>query len=363
MGQSKWAWGCALLLSLTFGGHVVAQQTVDPFGDVVEKPGSTPESIERPRVGGNASDSTGDARQRIERVLNQPLKETLDFTEQPLRDVATILAQTYDIPIQFDTKALDAVAASPDVEVSVKIANVTLRSALELMLKHAGAEGLTYIIDDEVLLITTLEEAETRLEVIVYRVDDLVADPTASESRSGAADFDTLIDVIVSSVEHESWQENGKGEGEIHAFPPGMIVISQTARVHEQIQRLLDDLRRGKAEVEKATVSEREAAAKRPMTRAIRIYDAALAEPQNRKVIQQALQQSVNWKTDGDEVADDDVFLHVLQDRVLVRHLPAVVRQVEIAVREIAPPMQGMYGGGGRGGRGGGGMGGRGGGF
>jgi hypothetical protein len=356
MGQSNWAWGCALLLSLTLGEQVVAQKAADPFGDVVKKASNTPESED-----GNASDSPGDARQRIERVLNQPLKQPLEFIEQPLRDVATILAETYDIPIQFDTKALDAVAASPDVEVSVQIANVTLRSALELMLKTAGAEELTYVVDDEVLLITTLEEAETRLEVIVYRVDDLVADPSAGESRSEAADFDTLIDVIVSSVEHESWQENGKGEGEIHAFPPGMIVISQTARVHEQVQRLLDDLRRGKAEVEKATAGEREAAAKRPMTRAIRVYDASLAEPQNRKVIQQALQQSVDWKPDDDEVADDDVFLHVLQDRVLVRHLPAVVRQVEIAVREITPPMQGMYSGGGRGGRGGGGMGGRGG--
>jgi hypothetical protein len=361
MGQNNWAWGCALLLLVAFGRHAVAQQPADPFGDVVKKPGSSPESEKRPHTSGNASDSPEDARERIESVLNQRLKEPLDFIEQPLSDVATILAETYDIPILFDTAALDAVAASPDLEVSVQIANVTLRSALDLMLKNAGAEALTYIIDNEVLLITTLEEAETRLEVIVYRVDDLIADPAMGDSRFDAADFDTLIDVIVSSVDHESWQENGKGEGEIHAFPPGMIVISQTSRVHEQVQRLLRNLRSGKTQVEEKRAGEREAAAKRPMTRAIRVYDASLAEPQNRKVIQQALQQSVDWKADGDEVAEDDVFLHVLQDRVLVRHLPAVVRQVEVAIREIAPPIPGMYGGGGGGGRGGGGMGGRGG--
>jgi hypothetical protein len=359
MGQSIWAWGCALFLAITIGGHTVAQEPADPFGDANQKRdivvGS--KSIHGGLYAGYSPD---DARQRIESVLYHRLKEPLDFVEQPLRDVAAILSETYDIPILFDTNALDAVAASPDVEVTVQIANVSLRSALDLMLNNAGAEALTYIIDNEVLLITTLEEAETRLEVIVYRVDDLVADSAMGDSRLDAADFDTLIDVIVSSIEHESWQENGSGDGEIHAFPPGMIVISQTSRVHEQVQRLLRNLRSGKAQVEEKKASEREAAAKRPMTRAIRVYDASLAEPQNRKVIQQALQQSVDWKTDGEDVAEDDVFLHVLQDRVLVRHLPAVVRQVEVAIREIAPPIPGMYGGGGRGG---GGMGGRGGGF
>ena len=72
----------------------------------------------------------------------------------------------------FDTAALEAVAASPDVEVTINISNVTLRSALELMLKEV--EDLTYIVDNEVLLITTEEEADTRLQVKVYPVADLV---------------------------------------------------------------------------------------------------------------------------------------------------------------------------------------------
>nr|MBA3480357.1 VWA domain-containing protein [Pirellulales bacterium] len=118
--------------------------------------------------------SEGEAERRIYSALRQPLREPMDFVEQPLRDVVTILSETYDIPIQFDTAALDAVAASPDVEVSIQISNVSLKSALELMLKNAGAEALTYIVDNEVLLITTLEEAETRLQVKVYPVADLV---------------------------------------------------------------------------------------------------------------------------------------------------------------------------------------------
>ena len=59
------------------------------------------------------------------------------------------------------------------------------------------------------------------------------------------ADFDSLIDLIVSTVEHESWMENGTGEGEIQPFPTNLsLVISQTQRVHEQIADLLEQLRR-----------------------------------------------------------------------------------------------------------------------
>ena len=62
---------------------------------------------------------------------------------------------------------------------------------------------------------------------------------------AASADFDSLIDLIVSTVEHESWMENGTGEGEIQPFPTNLsLVISQTQRVHEQIADLLEQLRR-----------------------------------------------------------------------------------------------------------------------
>ncbi len=58
------------------------------------------------------------------------------------------------------------------------------------------------------------------------------------------ADFDSLIDLIVSTVEFDSWMENGTGEGEIRPFPTNLsLVISQTQRVHEQIADLLEQLR------------------------------------------------------------------------------------------------------------------------
>ncbi len=59
------------------------------------------------------------------------------------------------------------------------------------------------------------------------------------------ADFDSLIDLIVSTVATETWAENGGGEAEVVAFPTNLsLVISQTQAVHEEIADLLEQLRR-----------------------------------------------------------------------------------------------------------------------
>ncbi len=42
------------------------------------------------------------------------------------------------------------------------------------------------------------------------------------QGAAANADFDSLIDLIVSTVEHDSWMENGTGEGEIQPFPNGV---------------------------------------------------------------------------------------------------------------------------------------------
>jgi general secretion pathway protein D len=59
------------------------------------------------------------------------------------------------------------------------------------------------------------------------------------------ADFDSLIDLIVSTISTETWAENGGGEAEIRPFPTNLsLVISQTQAVHEEIADLLEQLRR-----------------------------------------------------------------------------------------------------------------------
>ncbi len=68
----------------------------------------------------------------------------------------------------------------------------------------------------------------------------------APGSMGGAsmADFDTLIDLITTTIAPQSWDTVG-GPGSIEGFPTNLsLVVSQTQEVHEQIADLLDQLRR-----------------------------------------------------------------------------------------------------------------------
>lgn len=125
----------------------------------------------------------GDAEIRINSALQGPLTSVgLDFPETPLEEVIDFLRDEYNIPIQLDAAALDELGISPDDPVDVNLNNVSLRSAMRIMLKPLD---LTYIIEDEVLLITTEEYAETRLVVKVYPVGDLVIDKTPLQVGGG----------------------------------------------------------------------------------------------------------------------------------------------------------------------------------
>ena len=111
----------------------------------------------------------GTAEQRIFEELD---KEThLEFNETPLADVVGYLKDLHEIEIQLDTRALDGVGIGSDTPITRELRGVSLRSALRLMLKDLD---LTYVVKDEVLQITTPEEAEANLVTKVYPVGDLV---------------------------------------------------------------------------------------------------------------------------------------------------------------------------------------------
>ncbi len=98
-------------------------------------------------------------------------KTEIDFTEQPLIDVIDYLKERHGIEIQLDTKALTDAGLGSDTPVTRNIKGITLRSALRLML---GEMDLTYVIRNEVLMITSKTEAENLLTTKVYPVADLV---------------------------------------------------------------------------------------------------------------------------------------------------------------------------------------------
>ncbi|MEM9352925.1 MAG: hypothetical protein AAGA92_07925 [Planctomycetota bacterium] len=114
------------------------------------------------------------AEEKINSTLRDQIRGALTYIELPLSEVMDNLENEYEIQIEFDEAALEEIGASSDTEVTINIRNVSLRSALNLILRSPGLEDLTYVVEDEVLLITTEERANETLKVKVYPVADLV---------------------------------------------------------------------------------------------------------------------------------------------------------------------------------------------
>jgi hypothetical protein len=180
----------------------------------------------------------------IEQALATPTD--MEFTDMPLTNVLEYLADYHSqkfghrFEIQIDTKALNDAGIAADTPVTKNLKGITLRSALNLMLRDLN---LTWTIKDEVLLITTPEEAENHLTTKVLDVADLVV---CRDSKGKLwNDYDSLIDMIKSTVMPTTWDDVG-GPGSICPADVGAakaLVICQTYLVQGQIADMLAKLR------------------------------------------------------------------------------------------------------------------------
>ncbi len=253
--------------------------------------------------------------------IRRKLKERVNvkFSEAPLAEVLDTICGLADIPHFIDPRGLKNEGVDTSVPVSINLSHhpISVQSALDLILSQYN---LGWVIENEVLKITTSAAKKTKTKTVVYSVADLVIpipnfvsgynvglpsaireahmalgygggqastglplqfaqqdlQPTgvngsvlAQMGRSGMipsmgrgaqqqqftpgpggmggaalADFDTLIELITSTIDPESWLEAG-GEGDIREFPTNLsLVIRQTLEVHEQIAQLLEQLRK-----------------------------------------------------------------------------------------------------------------------
>jgi hypothetical protein len=224
--------------------------------------------------------------------IEAALETKVDFSiePEPLKDAIDFIAQRYQIPILMDTKVLEDASVDTSAEVKLPYSGMKLRDMLNLLLQQ-GSQPLSYVIEDSVLRITTVEQVRQYTYVVVYDCRDLIhmtsmypaaATPqpqsiqsaaapeqsgTPPESATIAAQFGgkpaagqnkkaetsakatcqqdaiPLIRVIKYSIDPNDWVEE-EGTAQKITEIGGLLVVNQNALVHEQIKRILADLRR-----------------------------------------------------------------------------------------------------------------------
>ncbi len=121
-----------------------------------------------------------------EEWISEALDQSVDFDVQPqsLKDALDFIAARYQIPIVTDTKALEDANVDLSTEVKGNFPGVKLRNLFKLLLEQMSSP-ITYVIEDEVLKITTVDKASEKLSIRMYPVGDLILGPQQLQALAG----------------------------------------------------------------------------------------------------------------------------------------------------------------------------------
>ncbi|WP_417386620.1 hypothetical protein [Gimesia sp.] len=198
-----------------------------------------------------------------EELIDSMLKRNThaNFPKVPLYETMVYFSDLHNIPIMLQDKYLEEVGITREELIDVKFTDQSLQNVLEYILEPLD---LTFVVDKEMVLITTKERAARTFMTRVYPVGDLC--------QSGPDDYSALEMVIrnarigewkpegmdkltpvYGSSGSESWVDTFQFKGgtiSVHE-PSKSLVISQTWHAHEAIIKLLQDLRKAQAALQK----------------------------------------------------------------------------------------------------------------
>jgi len=167
--------------------------------------------------------------QKILTALNEPTE--VAFNDNPLTEALNYLKDLHGIEIWIDKEALSVDGiVSDQQQVNLNLSGITLRSALRLLLEPLA---LTFVIDAEVMKITTHKAADKTILTRTYPAGDLFS------SREEAEE---LVESLVCGLGLAQKGKEGPRPLTV-SVPCGAIIARMSRPQHDQLLQLLRDLR------------------------------------------------------------------------------------------------------------------------
>lgn len=253
------------------------------------------------------------ADREVYKVLSRKVSD--DFRNTPLKDVADFLSDRLKVNFLIDEPRLQEEGIAVDDPVTVRFNDVTLVSALKLILQPLG---LTYYIDDGAFMITTEIDADEKLFTAVFNVRDFVE-----------AEYDvlSLVDAIQGQTTGPWIDVDGAG-GTITDPIPGTLIVRQTWNVLQETAMLLDELR--------ATLKEETPGGRLPKIvdgpdgMVVKHYFITSLPIEDVRDAIPKFVAPVSWKASGGEGE-----LAMVESMIVVRQTHAVHRQIERFLRTL----------------------------
>jgi hypothetical protein len=173
---------------------------------------------------------------KIIEALNKPV--TVNFNGKMLEEALQELSNTLDQNLFLDKKSLTELGLDLSKGVNLQANGVSARTVLRQLL---GAQGLTFVVKDEVIQIVTVEKARDLLVTRVYYLGDLaegvgpfggVAAGPLLNLQQTLQNVDVLIKSIQQSVDPLCWKANGGPCTITFHYPSMSIIVRGSAEVH-----------------------------------------------------------------------------------------------------------------------------------
>jgi hypothetical protein len=197
-----------------------------------------------------------------EKALVKALNSTIsvDFKNGKFEEIVDYISKTIGQPITLDRAALEEAQVTYDTPVTLQANGMGVRTVLRQLLSRFG---LTYIINEQAIEITSGVRAKETMVVRSYYIGDILGNggPFALLGLPIRPDFlqplapqisqlqlnqqasqlqiteqvARIIDTIQSSIDPQSWQKNGGSGTIVFSAPTASLVVRQSAEVHAML--------------------------------------------------------------------------------------------------------------------------------
>jgi beta-lactamase regulating signal transducer with metallopeptidase domain/type II secretory pathway component GspD/PulD (secretin) len=237
--------------------------------------------------------------QKLDKVLPE-----IQFTGTQLSDVIDFFRNVSGANIFVNWKSLEAAGVERDTPITATFRPMKLSKALSIILDSAGGgqRKLGYQVDNDVLVISSMDDLAKNVEVRVYDIRDLIVSipnfdnapqlgkpeigtttapaptqPANSNGASGRAQaVKDIVQTIESTVAPETWKDRGGTVAALRELN-GQLIVTQTPENQAQVVHLLDQLR--DAHGLQCTVEARFVSCDEPVARALLAKWQKIAAP------------------------------------------------------------------------------------
>lgn len=246
------------IILLTILASTATAQSTKPAGAPAAKPPTT--DTRKAAEPKNARD--------IQRILKTRIPK-IEFKEKPLQEVFRWVQKTTGAHVYVKWAVLKDAGIPRDKPITLKAESRRLELVLWLIMNEAGGGQveLAYQADDELIIVSTHHDLGSVMYIRVYDVKDLRmnipdfgadggtrsrrirharrggGEVITGETPSTAPDYDIqgdermleIIDLILTTVEPDTWELNGRG-GKASIFPfKGKLVVRASLKAHQTL--------------------------------------------------------------------------------------------------------------------------------